>query len=211
VVVSAEDPAGGTASQDAASLDPLAGREIILGVSGGVAAYKAAAVASLLVKRSAGVTAVLTKAARRFVGEPTFAALTSRPVATRVFDPERYPLGAHIELVTKADLLLVAPASADLLAKAACGLADDLVSTLMLSAECPVIVAPAMNAAMWEKPAVQRNVHQLLEDGVGVIGPERGWLACRRNGAGRMAEPETIAEVLAGVLAGGPLPQPAAD
>jgi len=74
-----------------------------------------------------------------------------------------------------------------------------------------VIVAPAMNAAMWEKPAVQRNVHQLLEDGVGVIGPERGWLACRRNGAGRMAEPETIAEVLAGVLAGGPLPQPAAD
>lgn len=207
--MSPEQRSGGEASTSTEGNDPVVGREIILGVSGGVAAFKTAALASLLAKRSAAVTAVLTRAARSFVGEATFAALTGRPVATRLFDPQRHPLGAHIELVARAELLVVAPASADLLAKAAAGLADDLLSTLLLTAECPVVLAPAMNAAMWAKPAVQRNVRQLIEDGVGIIEPARGWLACRRDGAGRMAEPEAIAAVIADVLAGGMLPRPA--
>ena len=126
----------------------LVDREIVLGVSGGVAAYKAAALASLLVQRGAGVTAVLTANARRFVGAATFAALTGRPVATRSFDPSAHPLGAHIELTARADLVVVAPASADVLAKAAAGAADDLLTTLLLCAECPVLMAPAMNTAM---------------------------------------------------------------
>lgn len=182
----------------------LEGREIVLGVSGGIAAYKAAALTSLLVQRGAHVTAVLTRNATRFVGTATFAALTGRPVATRSFDPRAFPLGAHIELAARADLVVVAPASADLLAKTAMGAADDLLSTLLLCAECPVLVAPAMNAAMWEKAAVQRNVRQLEADGVRIVPPGTGWLSCRQAGTGRMAEPEEIAGVIAQTLAGRP-------
>jgi phosphopantothenoylcysteine decarboxylase len=179
----------------------IAEREIVLGVSGGIAAYKAAALASLLVQREARVTAVLTANARRFVGAATFAALTGRPVASRTFDPAVHPLGAHIELAARADLVVVAPASADILAKAAGGAADDLLSTLLLCAECPVVVAPAMNTAMWEKPAVQRNVAQLRADGVTIVSPGSGWLSCRQAGAGRMAEPEQIVGVIEETLA----------
>lgn len=178
----------------------LAGREIILGVSAGIAAFKAAALASSLVQEGAFVTAVLTRRARRFVGEATFAALTGRPVATRIFDPAAHPLGAHIELASRADLLVVAPASADLLARAAAGAADDLLTTLLLCVECPVAMAPAMNAAMWAKPAVQRNVRQLVADGVQLIDPGEGWLSCRHKGAGRMAEPGEIASVIRDLL-----------
>ena len=142
----------------------FAGREIIVGVTAGLAAYKAAALTSLLVQQGAGVTAVLTRNARKFIGEATFAALTGRPVATRGFDPSSHPLGAHIELAARADCIVVAPASADFLAKAAQGSADDLLTTLLLCAECPVVFAPAMNAAMWAKPAVQRNVAQVAAD-----------------------------------------------
>ena len=155
---------------------PLAGREIVVGVSAGIAAYKAAALVSLLVQRGAGVSVVLTRNARRFVGAATFAALTGRPVAARSFDP-RYPLGAHIELAAKADVVVVAPATADLLAKAAQGAADDLLTTLLLCAECPVLLAPAMNSAMWAKPAVQRNVERLAADGATIIQPGSGWLS----------------------------------
>lgn len=179
----------------------LAGREIVLGVTGGVAAYKAAVLASLLVQRGAGVTAVLTPAARRFVGVATFAALTGRPVAGRTFDPGRFPLGAHIELAARADVVVVAPATADFLSRAASGAADDLLAALVLCAECPVIAAPAMNTAMWEKPAVQRNVRQVEEDGLTVVPPGTGWLSCRRQGAGRMAEPEAIASLVETVVA----------
>jgi len=179
----------------------LEGREIVLGVSGGIAAYKAAVLASLLVQRGAGVTAVLTRNARRFVGAATFAALTGRPVASRSFDPAAFPLGAHIELAAKADLVVVAPATADLLAKAAAGAADDLLTTLLLCVECPVLVAPAMNAAMWAHPAVQRNVARLAADGVRIVEPTTGWLSCRRHGAGRMAEPDAIADAIAAALA----------
>ena len=175
-------------------------REIVLGVSGGIAAYKAAALTSALVQRGAGVTAVLTRNASRFVGAATFAALTGRPVASRSFEPARYPLGAHIELAARAALVVVAPASADFLAKAAAGAADDLLTTLILCAECPVLVAPAMNAAMWAKPAVQRNVERLAADGFHVIPPGSGWLSCRKEGTGRMAEPDEILAVIERVL-----------
>lgn len=178
----------------------LAGREIVLGVSAGIAAYKAAMLASQLVQAGAGVTAVLTARARRFVGAATFAALTGRPVASRSFDPGRFPLGAHIELATRADAVVVAPASADLLGKVAHGLADDLLTTLLLCAECPLILAPAMNAAMWAKPAVQRNVARLADDGATIVPPGTGWLSCRQTGTGRMAEPAEIAAVLVDVL-----------
>ncbi len=180
------------------------GPEIVVGVSGGIAAYKAAALTSLLVQDGAQVTAVLTRNARRFIGAATFAALTGRPVASRSFDAAAFPLGAHIELAAKADLVIVAPATADLLAKAAGGVADDLLTTLLLCAECPVLYAPAMNAAMWEKPAVQRNVHQVAADGGIIVQPGTGWLSCRRQGTGRMAEPEEIAAVIRTTLAAGP-------
>jgi phosphopantothenoylcysteine decarboxylase/phosphopantothenate--cysteine ligase len=180
------------------------GPEIVVGVSGGIAAYKAAALTSLLVQDGAQVTAVLTRNARRFIGAATFAALTGRPVASRSFDPAAFPLGAHIELAAKADLVIVAPATADLLAKAAGGVADDLLTTLLLCAECPLLYAPAMNAAMWEKPAVQRNVQQVAADGGIIVQPGTGWLSCRRQGIGRMAEPEEIAAVIRTTLAAGP-------
>jgi phosphopantothenoylcysteine decarboxylase/phosphopantothenate--cysteine ligase len=186
----------------------LQGREIIVGVSGGIAAYKAAALTSLLVQQGAGVTAVLTRNATRFVGKATFAALTGRAVATQSFEPAVYPLGAHIELAARADLVVVAPASADLLAKVAGGAADDLLTTLLLCAECPVVMAPAMNSAMWAKPAVQRNVRQIAADGIRVVQPGTGWLSCRQQGAGRMAEPEEIMTLVRDLLANAPRKQP---
>jgi phosphopantothenoylcysteine decarboxylase/phosphopantothenate--cysteine ligase len=166
--------------------------ELIVGVSGGIAAFKTAVLVSSLVQRGHGVSVVMTRAARKFVGPATFRALTGRPVASEVFDRDRFPLGAHIELAEAADLLCVAPASADLLAKAACGLADDLLSTLLLSFEGPILMAPAMNSAMWAKPAVQRNVATLRSDGVQFVDPQEGWQSCRRTGMGRMAEPADI-------------------
>ena len=186
----------------------LQGREIIVGVSGGIAAYKAAALTSLLVQQGAGVTAVLTRNAKRFVGISTFAALTGRPVAVRSFDPGVHPLGAHIELAARADIVVVAPASADVLAKVAGGAADDLLTTLLLCTECPVLMAPAMNSAMWAKPAVQRNVRQIAADGVRIVQPGTGWLSCRQQGAGRMAEPEEIVTAIRDLLATVPEKRP---
>src|SRR5688572_2225753 len=154
------------------------GREIVVGVTGGVAAYKTAALVSQLVQAGAGVTVVMTTAAERFVGAATFAALTGRQVARDVFDEVQFPLGAHISLAERAKLLVVAPASADFLAKAAHGLADDLLSTLYLAFSGRVLLAPAMNTAMWEHAAVQRNVTQLRADGVQFIDPGSGWLSC---------------------------------
>jgi len=165
--------------------------EILIGVSGGIAAYKTAALVSSLVQAGHGVSVVMTRAARKFVGPATFRALTGRPVVSDQFDAH-YPLGAHIELADKAELYCVAPASADVLAKTACGLADDLVSTLLLSINGPVLFAPAMNTAMWEKPSVQRNIATLRNDGFEFIGPQEGWQSCRRSGMGRMAEPAEI-------------------
>lgn len=175
-------------------------REILLGVSGGVAAYKTAALASQLVQAGHGVSVVMTSAAEEFIGAATFRALTGRPVATCAFPPDSHPLGPHIELARAADLLCVAPATANLLAKAAHGMADDLLSTLLLSFQGPRLFAPAMNNEMWEKPAVQRNVAQLKDDGVQFVGPDEGWLSCREKGAGRMAEPAEIAATIEKLL-----------
>jgi phosphopantothenoylcysteine decarboxylase len=174
--------------------------EIVVGVTGGVAAYKTAALVSKLVQSGAGVTVVLTAAAEHFVGAATFAALTGRPVARAIFDEAPFPLGAHITLAERAELLVVAPASADFMAKAAHGLADDLLSTLYLAFTGRVLLAPAMNTAMWEKAAVQRNVAQLRADGVQFVEPGSGWLSCRQVGAGRMAEPEAILAAIQGLM-----------
>jgi len=172
----------------------MTSREVILGVSGGVAAYKSAALASQLVQDNLAVTVVMTVAAQEFVGAATFAALTGRPVARDMFDADRFPLGPHIELARRAGLFCVAPATASFLAKAALGSADDLLSTLYLSFTGTVVLAPAMNCEMWDKPAVQRNVSQLREDGAAIVGPAEGWLSCRQRGLGRMASPESIAD-----------------
>ncbi len=173
----------------------MTGRRLLIGVTGGIAAYKTAALVSQLVQADAEVTVVMTSAAQQFVGTATFAALTGRPVATEIFDPCS-PLGAHIELARDADLLAVAPASASCLSKFAGGQADDLLSTLYLCFSGPVVLAPAMNDQMWRHPAVERNARQLREDGVHLVGPESGWLSCRQSGVGRMADPQAIAEVI---------------
>ena len=183
---------------------------LVIGVTGGIAAFKTAALVSRLVQDGHQVSVAMTRAATKMVAPATFAALSGRRVATRVFD-KYLPLGAHIELSRGADLLCVAPATADFLAKAALGLADDVVSTLYLAFDGPIIVAPAMNAAMWHKRAVQRNVDRLREDGVKLLMPEPGWLSCREEGPGRMVEPEAIRQAIEAVLAregrGGQPPQ----
>ncbi len=164
---------------------------IVVGIGGGIAAYKSAALVSKLVQQCHAVDVVLTRGATHFVGEATFSALAGRSPVSDTYDPA-FPLGAHIEFADKADLLIVAPATARLLASFAQGAADDLLATLYLARTCPVMVVPAMNNAMWEAPSVQRNVRQLREDGVHFVGPESGWLSCRKQGVGRMAEPETV-------------------
>ena len=167
--------------------------DIIIAVTGGVAAFKAASLTSLLVQKDYSVRAVMTESAQRFLGPATLMALTGRPVATDLFDPSM-PLGTHIELARDAKLLCVAPATANFLANAANGHADDLLSTLYLCFTGPVIVAPAMNVEMWNQPSVQRNIEQLRKDGAHIVDPQEGWLSCRQKGMGRMADPETIAE-----------------
>ena len=174
----------------------MQGREILVAVTGGIAAYKTATLVSRLVQRGASVSVMMTRSAEQFVGAATFSALTNRPVAREVFDGNSHPLGAHIELTRTAELLCVAPASANFLAKAAQGLADDLVSTAYLAFQGPVVIAPAMNTQMWNHPAVQRNVTQLQQDGVLDVPPGEGWLSCRDQGSGRMAEPEQILEFI---------------
>lgn len=171
---------------------PLKGREIIIAVCGGIAAYKVADVVSKLVQQGAGVTVVMTEAATKFVGPLTFQALSARAVLTNTWDLPDSSDPQHIGLTEKADLMLVAPATADILAKAAHGFCDDLVSVMINAAACPVVFAPAMNNRMWENPITKENVAKLQKHGYRFIGPEDGWLACRNVGAGRMSEPQKI-------------------
>lgn len=171
----------------------MKGREILIGVTGGIAAFKTAALVSRLVQTGAGVTVIMTRSATKLVTPKTFEALTGRSVLTRVFGPGAHP---HIEVAQKAELLCIAPATANIIAKAACGLADDLLSTVLLAFDGPVLIAPAMNTLMWEKPAVKRNVAQLRSDGLMLIDPESGYLSCGAIGAGRMAEPEIIFQAI---------------
>lgn len=166
-------------------------RKIVVGVGGGIAAYKTASLVSGLVQDQHTVDVVLTRSAVEFIGPATFTALCGRPAVTETHDA-RFPLGPHIELADKTDLLIVAPATARLLASFAHGLGDDLLATLYLACRCSVLVAPAMNSAMWDAPAVQRNVLTLQEDGIHFVGPESGWLSCRQHGYGRMSEPADI-------------------
>jgi phosphopantothenoylcysteine decarboxylase len=181
---------------------PSPQREILIGLAGGVACFKTAGLVSQLVQRGYGVSVVMTAAAQQFIGAATFRALTGRPVASEMFPPNDFPLGPHIELAQRAELLCIAPATANLLAKAACGLADDLLSTLLLSFEGPVLLAPAMNTQMWNQPAVQRNVKRLIDDGREIVGPGSGWLSCRQQGAGRMAEADEVAARIESLLSG---------
>ena len=169
--------------------------KIVVGVAGGVAAFKMAHVVSRLVQSGYDIEVVLTCGAQQFIGAATFAALAGRPPVTEMFDA-RFPLGPHIELVEQADLLVIAPATARILASCALALADDLLATLYLARTCPVVMAPAMNNAMWEQPAVQRHVKQLQADGVTLLGPASGWLSCRKQGLGRMVELEEIIQAV---------------
>jgi phosphopantothenoylcysteine decarboxylase / phosphopantothenate---cysteine ligase len=172
----------------------LQGKRIVLGVTGGIAAYKAAELVRLLGKQGADVQVAMTAGATHFVTTTTFQALSGKPVFADQWD-ERMPNAmAHIDLSRQADLILIAPASADFLARIANGLADDLLATMVLARTCPLLVAPAMNLQMWENPATRRNVARLAEDGVKIIGPASGEQACGEVGAGRMLEPEEIVE-----------------
>ncbi len=178
------------------------GREILLGVTGGIAAYKVADLASKLIQRGDRVSVVMTAAAEKFIGRTTFQALTGRPVYSDMFQPQEHFIGEHIGLARRAEILVVAPASADFLARAAMGMADDLLSTLLLATTTPVLIAPAMNCEMWAKPSVQRNVQQLRDDGFQFVEPGTGWLSCGQTGAGRMAEPLDILNRIDEVLKG---------
>ncbi|HZZ00833.1 MAG TPA: bifunctional phosphopantothenoylcysteine decarboxylase/phosphopantothenate--cysteine ligase CoaBC [Candidatus Baltobacteraceae bacterium] len=167
---------------------------ILLGVTGGIAAYKAAALTSTLVQRGASVDVVMTAEAERFVGPLTFASLTARPVYSSLWDaPERIP---HIRLVREADVIAVVPATANVIAKLANGIADDLLTTALLAARVPIVIAPAMNEAMYEHAATKANLATLRERGCEIVDPERGFLAERESGIGRLASEERILDAL---------------
>lgn len=173
-------------------------KRILLGVTGGIAAYKAAELCRLLVKAGADVQVVMTESACRFVVPVTMQALAGKPVYTDMWDPRVADNMAHIQLSRGRELAVVAPATADFLAKVANGLADDLLSTLCLARECPLLLAPAMNKQMWDNPATQRNIALLQADGVRIVGPAAGDQACGEVGMGRMLEAnEIFTEVVA--------------
>jgi phosphopantothenoylcysteine decarboxylase / phosphopantothenate---cysteine ligase len=183
----------------------IAGRQVTLCVTGSVAAYKAAQVARLLLAEGATLDVVLTHGAREFVGAATFAGITGRRVLSEMFDPELEG-EPHVALGKKSDLVLVAPATADVLSRMADGRADDLLTALVLCAGCPILVAPAMHPSMWTHPATQRNVATLVADGrIGFIGPVEGEVASGDVGLGRMAEPEVIVGEAIGRLSGATL------
>jgi phosphopantothenoylcysteine decarboxylase/phosphopantothenate--cysteine ligase len=177
----------------------LGGRRILLCVTGGIAAYKAALLVRLLVHDGADVRVAMTASAVRFVGADTFAALTRNPVHEGLFDQPEAVL--HVRLAHEADLAVVAPATANVLAKMALGLADDLVTSTLLEAACPLVVAPAMHSGMWSHPATRSNVATLEARGATVVGPAEGALAAGDDGIGRMATPEEIAEAVRRALA----------
>ncbi len=175
----------------------LQNRNILLGVTGGVAAYKSAELVRLLTKAGATVRVVMTKSAQQFVGALTFQALSGNPVHTDLLDPEAEAGMGHIELARWADLLLVAPATADFIARHAAGRADDLLMAICRATSAPQWIAPAMNQQMWQDPATQKNIEQLAEQGIQRIGPDEGSQACGEVGPGRMVEPAKIVSTLA--------------
>ena len=182
----------------------LCGYEVVVAVCGGIAAYKVCYLVSALVQRGASVTVAMTEAATRFVGATTFAALSGKPVLTSLWTPQASADPQHVRLTEALDLLLVAPATYNVIGKIAGGIADDAVSTLISAANGPVLLAPAMNARMWENPILQANIRKLTELGYRVIGPGEGWLACGTIGPGRMAEPDEIVQALVEQLKSAP-------
>jgi phosphopantothenoylcysteine decarboxylase/phosphopantothenate--cysteine ligase len=185
----------------------LAGREIIVAVCGGIAAYKVADVVSKLVQLGAGVTVCMTAEAQEFIKPLTFEALSARPVRTSAFKLVETSDPQHIALTERADVMLIAPATANIIAKIAHGLCDDLVSLLASAAACPVVFAPAMNNRMWDNPITRENVSKLQNLGYRFIGPAEGWLACRNAGPGRLTEPQAIVQELLLMLRSAPVGQ----
>ena len=183
----------------------LAGKNILLIISGGIAAYKSLDLIRRMRERGASVTPVITQAASEFVTPLSVSALAGVQVYQDLFDLTAESNMGHIQLSRSADLIVVAPASADLLAKMANGLANDLASTLLLAADTPVLIAPAMNVRMWDHPATQRNLAQLVADGVHIVGPNPGDMACGEYGLGRMSEPLEIIDAIAAHFAPRPL------
>ena len=180
----------------------MQGREVVLCVTGGIAAYKAADLASKLRQRGANVTVAMTDAAQRLVSPITFEAVSGNQVATTLWPaPGARPLD-HLSLTERADLIVVAPATANFIGKVAAGIADDVVTTTVTAAfaSLPVLVAPAMNSGMWANPVVQRNVKTLADLGYKLVGPGEGWLACGTRGVGRMAEVEEVIQAIEAAL-----------
>jgi phosphopantothenoylcysteine decarboxylase/phosphopantothenate--cysteine ligase len=175
-------------------MQSLLNKKIVLGISGGIAAYKTPELARQLIQEGATVQVVMTQAATQFVTPVTMQALTGNPVFTSQWDSSVSNNMAHIELSRSADAIVIAPASADLMAKLSLGLADDLLSTLCLARDCPLLLAPAMNKQMWEHAATQRSVERLNKDRVTLLGPASGFQACGEVGMGRMLEPFEITE-----------------
>ncbi|MEQ8769621.1 MAG: flavoprotein [Phycisphaerales bacterium] len=193
-------------------LDPMSlrahveGKRILVGVTGGIAAYKTCTLVSRLAQAGALVTVVMTEPATRFVTALTFQALSGRPVYTSAWQHVESHDPQHIALARETDVAIVAPCTMDFLASLAFGRANNVV-TLILSAidrtKTPVLLAPSMNEVMWNQPATQRNLKQVRADGFGIVDPGSGWQACRTEGQGRMAEPEELASAVAAALAGG--------
>ncbi|HEY3347806.1 MAG TPA: bifunctional phosphopantothenoylcysteine decarboxylase/phosphopantothenate--cysteine ligase CoaBC [Nitrospirota bacterium] len=176
----------------------LQGKEVLLGVTGGIAAYKSVELVRMLQRSGANVSVVMTESAAKFVGPITFSAISGRPVHTSVFE-ESGPI-SHIELTARANIFVIAPATANIIGKSAHGIADDLISTLFLAAKCPVLFAPAMNCRMYDNPAVKDNLGILKSRGVRFIGPEEGQMACSEYGWGRMSEPADVCVAVEGIL-----------
>ncbi|QWD59831.1 bifunctional phosphopantothenoylcysteine decarboxylase/phosphopantothenate--cysteine ligase CoaBC [Polynucleobacter sp. MWH-UH35A] len=175
-------------------MQSLINKKIVLGISGGIAAYKTPELVRQLMQEGVSVQVVMTEAAQQFVTPVTLQALTGNPVYLSQWDSTIPNNMAHIELSRAADAILIAPASADLMAKLSLGLADDLLTTLCLARDCPLLLAPAMNKQMWEHAATQRSVVRLAQDGVALLGPASGFQACGEVGMGRMLEPAEITE-----------------
>ena len=196
-------------TEDLPTGNELKGREVIVAVCGGIACYKVADVVSKLVQLGAGVSVVMTREAQKFVTPLTFQALSGRAVRTDTFDLVESSDPQHIKLTEHADLMLVAPATTNMIAKVAHGICDDLVSLMICASACPVVFAPAMNTRMWENPIAQDNYAKLANLGYRFIGPEAGWLACRNTGYGRLSEPTRIVDEVKRMLTEpGALPEP---
>lgn len=179
---------------------PLAGKTIILGVTGGIAAYKSADICSRLIKSDASVRVIMTDNAQKFVGPATFRALTRQQVITSLWDePNEYEI-THISLPDKADAFIIAPATANIIGKIANGIADDMLTTAIMATTAPVIIAPAMNTKMWQNPILQENISKLMNCGYKFILPETGRLACGTIGTGKMAEPVKIVKYVTDLL-----------